>query len=202
MIGAGNGASASRSLPRARAPTLTKLHLSLADGQFKKLSTLLERDDWATSPSFSTNSQRVANRTTLVPLIEDALSAHPTAHWLERFKGGGFPFAPVNDIKGTFEHPQTVAREMVREVEHPRAGKIKLVAPAVQYNGQRMEVRPLSSLSRSISRLPRADELAPLAVHAPAAGPQAALGRGPARARVLGRPYRRAAAEACHLDLQ
>ena len=79
-----------------------------------------------------------------MPLIEDALGAHPTAHWLERFKGGGFPFAPVNDIKGTFEHPQTVARDMVREVDHPRAGKIKLVAPAVQYNGHRMEVRPLS----------------------------------------------------------
>ncbi|KPV72478.1 uncharacterized protein RHOBADRAFT_18079 [Rhodotorula graminis WP1] len=109
------------------------------DGQFKKLSTLLARDEWATSPSFSTNSQRVANRSTLVPLIEDALGAHPTAHWLERFKGGGFPFAPVNDIKGTFEHPQTVARDMVREVDHPRAGKIKLVAPAVQYNGHRME---------------------------------------------------------------
>ena len=49
---------------------------------------------------------------------------------------------------------------MVREVEHPRAGKIKLVAPAVQYNGQRMEVRILSSLSLSLSRLSRADELA------------------------------------------
>ncbi|BGP41879.1 hypothetical protein JCM10450v2_005950 [Rhodotorula kratochvilovae] len=109
------------------------------DGQFRKFSSLLSRAEWATDASFSTNTSRVANRSTLVALIEDALREHPTAHWLERFKGGGFPFAPVNDIKGTFDHPQTRAREMVREVEHPRAGKIKLVAPAVQYNGQRME---------------------------------------------------------------
>jgi len=27
------------------------------------------------------------------------------------------------------------------EVEHPRAGKIKLVAPAVSYNGEKMTVR-------------------------------------------------------------
>ncbi|GJN92826.1 hypothetical protein Rhopal_005864-T1 [Rhodotorula paludigena] len=109
------------------------------DNQFKKLSALLGHGEWSTTPDFSSNSSRVANRRTLVPLIEEALSSHPTAHWLERFKGGGFPFAPVNDIRGTFEHPHTVAREMVREVDHPRAGKIKLVAPAVQYNGQRMQ---------------------------------------------------------------
>ncbi|GAA6050591.1 hypothetical protein JCM3770_001477 [Rhodotorula araucariae] len=109
------------------------------DGQFKKFSALLSRPEWAESTSFSTNTSRVAHRSTLVPLIEDALREHPTSHWLERFKGGGFPFAPVNDIKGTFDHPQTRAREMVREVDHPRAGKIKLVAPAVQYNGLRME---------------------------------------------------------------
>ncbi|GAA6003545.1 CaiB/BaiF CoA transferase family protein [Rhodotorula paludigena] len=109
------------------------------DNQFKKLSALLGHGEWSTAPDFSSNSSRVANRRTLVPLIEEALSSHPTAHWLERFKGGGFPFAPVNDIRGTFEHPHTVAREMVREVDHPRAGKIKLIAPAVQYNGQRMQ---------------------------------------------------------------
>jgi len=141
MIGAGNGERDSALSRCARLATdFARTPLS-ADGQFKKLSSLLKRDEWATSESFSTNSSRVANRTTLVPLIEDALREHPTSHWLERFKGGGFPFAPVNDIRGTFDHPQTRAREMVREVEHPRAGKIKLVAPAVQYNGHRMEVR-------------------------------------------------------------
>lgn len=55
-------------------------------------------------------------------------------------KGLGFPFAPVNDIKGTFEHPQAIDRGVVVEVEHPRAGKIKLLAPAVVYNGRKMEV--------------------------------------------------------------
>lgn len=55
--------------------------------------------------------------------------------------GNGFPFAPVNDIKGTFAHPQAVARGVTVEVDHPRAGKIKLLAPAVVYNGQKMKVR-------------------------------------------------------------
>lgn len=56
-------------------------------------------------------------------------------------KGCGFPHAPVNTIAGTFAHPQAIARGVVVEVDHPRAGKIKLLAPAVRYDGQKMEVR-------------------------------------------------------------
>ncbi|GAA5847606.1 hypothetical protein JCM3766R1_000808 [Sporobolomyces carnicolor] len=109
------------------------------DSQFKKFSTILERPEWHSDPLYSTNSSRVANRRELVSLITDALSEQPTAYWLEHFKGQGFPFAPVNDIRGTFEHPQTKARDLVREVQHPRAGNIKLVSPAIMYNGHRME---------------------------------------------------------------
>ncbi|GAA5971032.1 hypothetical protein JCM21900_002785, partial [Sporobolomyces salmonicolor] len=109
------------------------------DSQFRKFSTILSRPDWVTDDRYSTNSARVAHRSTLVPLITSTLSEHPTSYWLDKFQGQGFPFAPVNDIKATFEHPQTVARDLVREVEHPRAGKIKLVAPAIMYNGHRME---------------------------------------------------------------
>ncbi|GAA5886776.1 hypothetical protein JCM6882_005885 [Rhodosporidiobolus microsporus] len=113
------------------------------DGQFRKFSTLLAREEWAADPRFATNTARVANRAALVALIEEALSTSTTAEWMRKFKGGGFPFAPVNTIRETFEHEQTKARGMVREVDHPRAGRIKMVAPAVQYNGERMpDTRP------------------------------------------------------------
>ncbi|GAA5838757.1 hypothetical protein JCM11251_006728 [Rhodosporidiobolus azoricus] len=108
------------------------------DGQFRKLSALLSQPTWPTDPRFSSNPNRVSNRSTLVPLITSALSSHTTEEWMQKFKGGGFPFAPVNGIRETFEHEHTRARGMVREVDHPRAGRIKLVAPAVQYNGERM----------------------------------------------------------------
>ena len=59
------------------------------------------------------------------------------------------PFGPINNIAQTFDHPQVKARELVVEVEHPRAGKIKLVGPAVMYNGHRMPVeRPPPYLSQ------------------------------------------------------
>ncbi|KAF8895278.1 Hpt, histidine phosphotransferase protein [Infundibulicybe gibba] len=110
--------------------------------QFKILAErALDRPQLASDPRFATNDARVANRTELVEAIEAALMQHDRQYWLERFTGLGVPFGPINNIKQTFEHPQAIARQVTVEVDHPRAGKIKLVGPAVSYNGQKMPVR-------------------------------------------------------------
>ncbi|KAF7365427.1 CAIB/BAIF family enzyme [Mycena venus] len=95
----------------------------------------------ALDPRFLTNEARVTNRAELVRIIEDALMQQDREHWLARLTGLGVPFGPINNIQQTFAHPQAVARGVTVEVEHPRAGKIKLVAPAVSYNGEKMKVR-------------------------------------------------------------
>ncbi|KAG8825424.1 hypothetical protein FRC17_008650 [Serendipita sp. 399] len=111
------------------------------DNQFKIFCDILGKQDLGSSDKFSTNGARVKNREELVAIIESTMQAKPSAHWTSRLSGKGIPFGPINDIKGTFEHPQVVARNLVVEVDHPRAGKIKLVGPAVTYNGGRMRIR-------------------------------------------------------------
>ena len=102
---------------------------------------ILAQPHLASDPRFSSNAARVANRTEMVKIIEDVLMEENREHWLGKLTGLGIPFGPINNIKQTFEHPQAVARGLVSEVEHPRAGKIKMVSPAVNYNGQRMPIR-------------------------------------------------------------
>ncbi|KAG6903271.1 hypothetical protein C0995_000166 [Termitomyces sp. Mi166 len=110
--------------------------------QFKLLAEkILDDPALATDPRFVTNEARVANRVELVKIISDALLKEEREHWIERFTGLGVPFGPINNIKETFDHPQAIARQVTVEVEHPRAGKIKLLAPAVSYNGKKMAVR-------------------------------------------------------------
>lgn len=144
MIAAGNGELFESAHIIYLSLSLFLTVFNVIDSQFKKFSTALDKPEWHSDPLYSTNSSRVANRHNLVDLITSSLSEHPTSYWLEHFKGKSFPFAPVNDIAGTFAHPQTQARDLVREIDHPRAGKIKVVAPAIMYNGHRMEVRLLS----------------------------------------------------------
>ncbi|CAK5270197.1 unnamed protein product [Mycena citricolor] len=120
------------------------------DRQFSTLCTkVLGKPELAVDPKFSTNAARVENRAELIGIIESVLMEQDREHWLGLFTGLGIPFGPINNIAQTFAHPQAQARGMTVEVEHPRAGKIKLVAPAVSYNGEKMGVvRPPPWLSQ------------------------------------------------------
>ncbi|KAF9026102.1 CAIB/BAIF family enzyme [Hymenopellis radicata] len=113
------------------------------DRQFASFCTkILNLPDLSTDPRFSSNINRVQNREELVKIITDVLMTKNRDEWLEMFKElGNVPNGPINNIKETFEHPQALARKVTVEVDHPRAGKIKLVAPPVSYNGQKMPVR-------------------------------------------------------------
>ncbi|KAF8195493.1 CAIB/BAIF family enzyme, partial [Pholiota molesta] len=112
------------------------------DKQFRLLAEkVLEDPQLVINPKFATNDARVKNRTELIRIITDVLMQRDREHWLERFTGLGVPFGPINNIEQTFNHPQAIARKVTVEVDHPRAGRIKLVAPAVTYNGQKMNVR-------------------------------------------------------------
>ncbi|CAE6498846.1 unnamed protein product [Rhizoctonia solani] len=110
---------------------------------------VLGKPELATDGRFSTNGQRVKNRAELVQIITGTLMQENRDHWLQKFQGLGVPHGPINNIEQTFDHPQAKARGVTIEVEHPRAGKIKMVAPAVHYNGKRMPVtRPPPYLSQ------------------------------------------------------
>lgn len=109
------------------------------DRQFAVLCRIMQQE-WATDPLFSTNSARVANRKRLIAEMSQILQHKTTDEWLAILRGQGLPFAPINNIQKTFEHPQAIARKVVVEVEHPRAGKIKLAAPAIVYDGNKMDI--------------------------------------------------------------
>ncbi|KIL67906.1 hypothetical protein M378DRAFT_185477 [Amanita muscaria Koide BX008] len=112
------------------------------DRQFKILAEkVLGKSELVKNPKFSSNEARVKNRMELVRIISDTLQGHSRDQWLERLRGLGIPYGPINNIQQTFEHPQAIARQVIAEIEHARAGKIKLVAPPVSYNGEKMAVR-------------------------------------------------------------
>ncbi|KAF8827475.1 hypothetical protein HHX47_DHR4000152 [Lentinula edodes] len=122
-------------------------HPSVVPYQFNTLCTLvLPLPSLPSDPRFSTNALRVANRNELIKLLEIELRKETKAHWLGKFRaatqaGKGVPHGPINNIKETFEHEQAIARNVTVEIDHPRAGPIKLVAPAVSYNGKKMSVK-------------------------------------------------------------
>ncbi|KAG0355676.1 hypothetical protein BG005_005379 [Podila minutissima] len=111
------------------------------DGQFKILCNVLGLDELVQDNRFRTNKDRVQHRAELIGLLTTRLRTKSNQEWLAALEGRGIPFAPINNLEQTFQHPQVLARDMVRTVEHPKAGKIKVTGIPIKYSETKPSIR-------------------------------------------------------------
>jgi formyl-CoA transferase len=48
----------------------------------------------------------------------------------------GVPCAPINSLREALDHPQTAARGMVMQYDHPALGSIKTIAQPILFNNE------------------------------------------------------------------
>ena len=97
-----------------------------------KLCAIVEQAALLDDPRFKTNADRVKHNDALVALLQARLETKPTAHWLGLLQAAGIPAAPVLSHDQVFTHPQTIARDMVVEVDHAKAGRSRTLGVAVK----------------------------------------------------------------------
>lgn len=99
-----------------------------------KFVELLDDPELAADPRFKDNAGRMGN----LPALVDALAPHfkkrTTAEWLALLEKAGVPAGPVLSIREMHAHPQTIAREMVPELDHPVAGKVQTIGLPVKFS--------------------------------------------------------------------
>ena len=102
---------------------------------WERIATLVGAPELITDARFATNSDRMANREELARLLGDHLKQRTTAEWLKDLDAAGIPAGPINDIAAMAADPQTLAREMVVELDHPKAGKTKALGLPIKFSG-------------------------------------------------------------------
>ncbi len=88
----------------------------------------------AEDPRFATNPVRVEHRAELVALLEPVFVGRTTLEWAETLEGAGVPAGPIYLLSDLFTDPQVRHRQMVVEIEHPRAGRIKQTGVPVKFS--------------------------------------------------------------------
>jgi len=102
------------------------------DRLFELLCQVMDLAGLKDDPRYATNDRRVENRGTLIPFLQKEFMKRPRDEWLEAMRAVGFPCAPVYTIDEIFNDPQVIHRRMLAEMEHPSAGKIKQIGPALK----------------------------------------------------------------------
>ncbi|XP_014665473.1 PREDICTED: succinate--hydroxymethylglutarate CoA-transferase-like [Priapulus caudatus] len=111
------------------------------DKQFKILCQRLKLEHIADDPQYARNEDRVINRSSLLKALQTKFREQSTAHWLKVFDESGIPYGPINNMQQVFSDPQVLHNEMIVEMEHSTAGKIRLPGPAVKYSDSQNRAR-------------------------------------------------------------
>lgn len=100
----------------------------------------------AADPRFAANAGRMAHLPELEAELSARFRAKPAEHWLTLLDAAGVPCGPVKDMVQALADPQTAAREMVVEVEHPTAGLVKTIGLPLKFSETPGKVRKAAPL--------------------------------------------------------
>jgi len=108
---------------------------------WQRLCPALSRAELTDDPRFAKNADRVAHRQELIAILSEIFMARTTADWVATLNRADIPCAPVQTIDQVFAAPQVLHRNMLVEVEHPTAGKVKLAGIPVKFSATPASVR-------------------------------------------------------------
>jgi crotonobetainyl-CoA:carnitine CoA-transferase CaiB-like acyl-CoA transferase len=89
---------------------------------WERMVRVLGAPEWLADARFASNAERMNNLPALSELMNQKLKARPALEWIKALEAEGVPCGPINSIADMAADPQTLARAMVVELDHPRAG--------------------------------------------------------------------------------
>jgi crotonobetainyl-CoA:carnitine CoA-transferase CaiB-like acyl-CoA transferase len=107
---------------------------------WERICDVVGRPQWKTDPRYLDNAARMNHLEALVEDLQSVLATRDAADWLAAFERAGVPAGPVHSIGEALSHPQTLARGMVVELEHPVAGTTQALGPPVKLSATPAEV--------------------------------------------------------------
>lgn len=112
-----------------------------SEGNWQRLCKAIQKWELADDSRFANNGQRVAHRQELIAILTDVFLQRDTASWIRLLSEAGIPCAPVQTIDQVFRDPQVLHRDMLLEIEHPAAGKVRMAGMPVKFSGTPASLR-------------------------------------------------------------
>lgn len=127
------------------------------DKLFGLLCEQMEKTELLEDKRFSCNNSRVLHHAELKPIIEEWLRDKKIDEIVDLLLDAGIPAAPINTIDRVAKDPHIAgAREMFVEIDHPKAGKLKMTGNQIKLTNHKIDTfRPAPTLSQDTEEILR-----------------------------------------------
>jgi crotonobetainyl-CoA:carnitine CoA-transferase CaiB-like acyl-CoA transferase len=109
--------------------------------QYEKFCRTLGDEGLVTESRFASNDARIANHPDFKARVEAALSRRTVDEWVQRLVSAGIAAGPIYELDQVFEDAQVRHMGMVREVEQPGLGTVRMLGFPFAVGGQRPAFR-------------------------------------------------------------
>jgi crotonobetainyl-CoA:carnitine CoA-transferase CaiB-like acyl-CoA transferase len=113
---------------------------------WERITKAIGMPQLAADARFRSNGDRMRNLGALTPILGERFRSQPSAHWIRELEAAGVPVGPVNRIGDMLADPQVAAREMVVEMQHPKAGATKALGLPIKFSETAGDIRRAAPL--------------------------------------------------------
>jgi crotonobetainyl-CoA:carnitine CoA-transferase CaiB-like acyl-CoA transferase len=113
------------------------------------------RSTWRDDPRFGTMALRLQHRRQINKLVATRFLEHRAAYWARRLEAERIPYALVNDYRQALDDPQVAHRGLVRKLQHPTSGPIRVVGPPWIMSESGTTVSPPANLGQHTAEVLR-----------------------------------------------
>jgi crotonobetainyl-CoA:carnitine CoA-transferase CaiB-like acyl-CoA transferase len=92
---------------------------------WERMCRVLGAQDWLQDPRFASNAERMKNLAALDRTMSERLKGRKVDELIKALEAEGVPCGRINSIADVAADPQALARDMVVELDHPRAGRTR-----------------------------------------------------------------------------
>lgn len=94
---------------------------------WERFCKALGKPEWIKDENLSRSPYRVEHYAEVEEMIEEVTATKTTDEWLKRFDEQEVAAGPINTVEQCFSDPQVKALEIVKTVNHPKIGKVKVL---------------------------------------------------------------------------
>ena len=92
------------------------------------------KEEWLTDERYQSRGKRLKNYHQFNQEMVELMRSRPYREWAELFEAHEVMYGPINNIEDVVNDPQVKEREMIVEVDHPQAGKHKIVGTPLKFS--------------------------------------------------------------------
>jgi crotonobetainyl-CoA:carnitine CoA-transferase CaiB-like acyl-CoA transferase len=106
---------------------------TISDSEWQGFCRATGDPELAKDERFATPGGRFVNATARINKMQEYISQHTTAEWLERLDANDVPCAPILRRGEVMHNEQVVARGLIAEFDQPQVGRVRQPKPAARF---------------------------------------------------------------------